>query len=137
MRYLLDTNIVSQAAGGRSSAIVRTRLDQHGHACAVASTTLEEVVFGISRLTDVRRRMVVAMTMQEALSGLDVLPFDEEAARWLGQERARLVSKGRTLGYADLQIAAVAVVRGLIVVTHNVKDFEPVEGVQVEDWLST
>lgn len=63
-----------------------------------------------------------------------VLPYDERAAAWHAVERARLDAVGRTRPILDGQVAAVAAVNGLTVVTANVRDFEPFEGVTIEDW---
>src|SRR2546428_68996 len=57
-----------------------------------------------------------------------------DAAEWHARERARLASIGRTVPFADGQIAAVARVNDMVVVTANVGDFEVFRGVEVEDW---
>lgn len=50
------------------------------------------------------------------------------------RERVRLESAGRTIPYADGQIAAIAVVHALTLVTANVRDFRAVEGLRLDDW---
>ena len=51
-----------------------------------------------------------------------------------GQIRASLASAGTPIGAYDLQIAAIALVNNLILVTHNTREFERVSGLQLEDW---
>ena len=63
-----------------------------------------------------------------------ILPYDEAAATWHGQERARLERIGRPAPYVDGQIAAIAHVHGLTVVTANTEDFSRFKGVTVRDW---
>lgn len=63
-----------------------------------------------------------------------ILPYDEAAADWHADERARLAAIGLTPPFADGQIAAVAAVNGLVLVTANVADFRHFQGVTVEDW---
>jgi len=70
------------------------------------------------------------------LKTLDVLPCDRRAAEWHARQRARLVNEGRTPPYLDGQIAAIAAVNGLTLVTHNVTDFAAFEGLTVEDWFA-
>jgi tRNA(fMet)-specific endonuclease VapC len=67
-------------------------------------------------------------------ASFQILPYDEPAARWHAEERARLESIGSTIPYVDDQIAAIAHTNGLIVVTVNVKDFRRMKDLQVEDW---
>ena len=69
------------------------------------------------------------------LPELPVLPFDASAARRYGEVRAELERRGTPLGDADLRIAAIALARGLTVVTGNVRHFQRVPGLPVENWL--
>ena len=63
-----------------------------------------------------------------------MLDYDREAADWHALERARLRSTGKKPPFVDGQIAAIAFVNDLILVTSNVRDFEGFRGVQVQSW---
>ena len=63
-----------------------------------------------------------------------ILPFDEVAADRFGDIRAYLEKRGTPIGPYDMQIAAIALVHGLIVVTHNVNEFSRVPNLKIEDW---
>lgn len=63
------------------------------------------------------------------------LPYDEAAATWHGEERARLEELGKPAPFVDGQIAAVAHVHGLVLVTTNKTHFEGFKGLIVENWL--
>jgi tRNA(fMet)-specific endonuclease VapC len=63
-----------------------------------------------------------------------ILPYDEAAAAWHGEERARLESLGRPVPFVDGQIAAIAHVNGLILATTNDKDFVRFKGLAVRNW---
>ena len=76
------------------------------------------------------RAQVLAFT-----SPFKSLPFDDPAAEHYGQLRAHLASGGQLIGPYDLQIAAIALAHGLVVVTHNTKEFSRVPGLVIEDWL--
>ena len=65
---------------------------------------------------------------------LEVLPFDNKAAYHFGQIRATLYREGRPIGPYDMMIAGQARAGGLILVTNNVKEFERVQGLVLEDW---
>jgi tRNA(fMet)-specific endonuclease VapC len=62
------------------------------------------------------------------------LPYDEAAATWHGEERARLEALGKPAPFVDGQIAAVAHVHGLVLVTTNEMHFRGFKGLQVENW---
>ena len=66
---------------------------------------------------------------------LPVLPFDGDAARRYGEVRAELECQGTPLGEADLRIGAIALSRGLTVVTGNIRHFQRIPGLSVENWL--
>jgi tRNA(fMet)-specific endonuclease VapC len=66
---------------------------------------------------------------------LPILPYDERAAAWHAEERARLEKAGRPAPFVDAQIAAVAVTNRVPVVTANVLDFKVFRGVVVHNWL--
>jgi tRNA(fMet)-specific endonuclease VapC len=63
-----------------------------------------------------------------------ILPFGDEAALIGGQVRARLASSETPIGSYDLLIAAIALANNLTLVTHNTREFERVDGLQIEDW---
>ena len=63
------------------------------------------------------------------------MSYDELAAGWHGRERARLEALGKPAPYVDGQIAAIAEVNDLILVTANTKDFARFKGLTVENWL--
>ena len=60
-------------------------------------------------------------------------PFDEPAAKKAREVRAKLATLGTPIGPYDLQIAAIAIVNNLILVTHNIQEFSRVEGLRFED----
>jgi tRNA(fMet)-specific endonuclease VapC len=68
-------------------------------------------------------------------SGLEVLPYDVEAARRYGRLAATLLDAGVPIGVEDTMVAAHALSRGLTLVTHNRKHFERVKGLRVADWF--
>ena len=62
------------------------------------------------------------------------LPFDDQAASIYGQIRADLAGKGLSIGPNDLMIAAIALAKGVTLVTHNTREFNRVAGLSIEDW---
>ena len=68
------------------------------------------------------------------LGSFPILPYDEAAATWHGEERARLDALGRPAPLVDGQIAAIANVNGLVLATTNDNDFAGFKGLTVENW---
>lgn len=137
LKYLLDTNIVSEPVRKVPNPKVMKRLEATGGELAIAATSWHELLFGVLRLDKSPRRTALEQyllgTIQQAIP---VLSYDVEAATWFSQEHARLASQGLTPSYPDGQIAAVAAVNDLILVTRNVNDFAQFSGLQVENWFS-
>ena len=74
------------------------------------------------------------MKLAEFLASFLSLPFDDRAAEACGALRSKLATAGTPIGPYDLQIAAIAPSRGLVLVTHNTKEFARVDGLKWEDW---
>jgi tRNA(fMet)-specific endonuclease VapC len=134
-RYLLDTSIVSSPISKVPSQEIIKRLDSHGHECAIAAPVWHELVYGCQRLPQGKRRDALETYLQDVvLTSFPVLSYDETAAAWHGHERARLDGLGKPAPYTDGQIAAIASVNELILVTINVKDFSRFKDLKVENW---
>lgn len=63
------------------------------------------------------------------------MPFTQQDAYHAGQIRADLKQKGTPIGVYDALIAGQAVAQELILLIHNAKEFERVDGLKFEDWL--
>jgi tRNA(fMet)-specific endonuclease VapC len=97
------------------------------------AVTLGELLYGAAR----RGGATLTQKVRELVIGaLPVLPFDERAAEVYGPLRARLEADGRRLDEPDLRIASIALSRGLVVVTGNVRHFSRVPDLKVENWLA-
>lgn len=137
LRYLLDTSVVSSPISKRPSPEIIERLEIDGQQCAIAAPVWNELIYGIHRLPRGKRRAALETYLRDVvLASFPVLAYDEAAARWHGIERARLEGLGKPAPYVDSQIAAIAHVNELIVVTVNVKDFTRFKDIDVENWAT-
>lgn len=137
LRYLLDTAIVSEPVAKKPNPKVIKRLGQNGLYCALAAPVWHELVYGCNRLPDGKRRTALEEFLQVVIrASFPILPYDEVAAAWHGNERARLEELGRVAPYVDGQIAAVARTQNLVLVTPNVKHFARFEGLTVVNWMT-
>lgn len=134
-RYLLDTSIVSAPIAKIPDAVVVKRLEQRGHECAIAAPVWHELIFGCRRLPKGARRDALEHYLEDVVrASFQILAYDEIAAGWHAQERARLESIGRPAPYVDGQIAAIAYVNELVLITANTKDFVRYKELTVENW---
>lgn len=135
--FLLDSNVLAEPTKPEpNDSLVRHLREHEGH-LYTAATVWHELVFGVWRLPESKRRSA----LQDYLDGLastelKLLPYDQRAAEWHGRERARLQALGKTPPFADSQIAAVAAVNDMTLVTHNTKDFTVFSGLRVVDWMT-
>lgn len=133
--YLLDTDILSNLLKRTPSTTLIAKLatvpvEQQ----FTSSITLGELVYGAYRLGS-RTGALLERLDKALLPNLPVLPFDVAAARRYGETRAELERQGIQVGDADLRIAAIALARSLTVITGNVRHFQRVPGLPVENWL--
>lgn len=135
LRYLLDTSVVSLPMSKRPDPRVLQRLDIDGPECAIAAPVWHELTYGCRRLPPGKRRAALETYLYEVVrASFPILPYDEAAAAWHGEERARLESIGRPAPFVDGQIAAIAHVHGLVLVTGNHQDFRRFKGLTLENW---
>ena len=129
MKYLLDTNaVVSFFRDPRSKVAQRLTL-QSNEDVGVPSIVLHELFYGAFHGTQTS----LSLQAIEALH-LGWVEFDLEDARASGEIRADLAKRRKSIGPYDVLIAGQAKARGLILVTHNVREFTRVPGLQIEDW---
>ena len=136
IRYLLDTNVISEPARPDPSDRVVRRLETHDGEVALPSVAWHELIYGVWRMEEGQRREYLADYLNEVVRpAMPIIPYDQAAARWHGKARAHLEAQGQTRPFADAQIAATAATRDLILVTRNTADFEPFDDLHVESWF--
>lgn len=135
LRYLLDSNVVSEPLRPSPNPGVLRKLREHEGEVGIASVVWHELVFGWERLPASRKKQnIEAYLFKVIQSTMPIVPYSQEAAEWHARQRARLMAVGRTPPFPDSQIAATAKVNHLVLVTANQSHFELFEGLPVEDW---
>jgi tRNA(fMet)-specific endonuclease VapC len=131
MRYLLDTNVVSDLIRnpqGRVSEHIR----RVGEAQVCTSIIVAaELRYGATKKGSPR----LTNQLEAVLGALDVLPFEAPADAAYGLIRTRLERAGRPIGGNDLLIAAQAIALGYTVVSDNEREFARIDGLPRENWL--
>lgn len=130
MKYMLDTNICIYVQKQIPSVLANFH-DKAEEGLAISVITLAELEHGAAKSTRPEKSRVALMKF---LSLVTVLPFDRKSAYEYGQIRAALEKNGTPIGPLDMQIAAHAKAENLILVTNNTREFQRVEGLQIENW---
>ena len=129
--YLLDTNTCVRYLNGHS-VNVRDRLRRTPAAqIVVCSVVKAELYAGAAKSTDPARTRA---NQDRFLAPLVSLPFEDAAADTYGRIRAALERAGTPIGPYDLQIAAIALTHGCMLVTHNTREFGRIPGLALDDW---
>ena len=128
---MLDTNIVVYTMKNRPSR-VRNAFKRHSGQMAVSTVTLGELVYGAEKSTFPERNL---SEVERLMAHLEVLPFDGSAATHFGQLRDEIARAGTPIGPYDQMIAGHARSLGLVLVTNNLREFERVPGLRVDNWI--
>ncbi len=137
LKYLLDTNIISELMRPAPNPIVLNKVDLYKEETATASTVVHELLYGGLRLPESKRRKAFLDYINNSVLNLPILGYDSRSAQCHAQERARLSRIGKTLAFADGQIASIASSNDLILVTNNVADFQYFENLKIENWFES
>lgn len=130
LKYMLDTNIVIYTIKNRPT-VVKAAFEQHYGQMCISSVSLMELIYGAEKSAAVERNL---RDIEGFAARMEVLPFDAEAAIHSGQIRAELAKSGKAIGPYDQMIAGHARANGLILVTNNLREFERVSGIRLENW---
>ncbi|GGX48398.1 type II toxin-antitoxin system tRNA(fMet)-specific endonuclease VapC [Saccharospirillum salsuginis] len=132
LKYMLDTNICIYTIKNKPEQ-VRVAFNQHHDQLCISTITLMELIYGAEKSAAPDRNLEV---VEGFAARLEVLDYNTEAAAHSGQIRAELARNGTPIGPYDQMIAGHARSRGLILVTNNVREFERVPGIRVQDWVN-
>lgn len=135
MKFLLDTNVISESVKTSPNEAALNLIKHHQLEIVTAAPVWHELCYGSQRLPSSHKKDIIESFLNDVLRpNMIILPYDERAAEWHAQERARLSSIGQTPSIVDGQIAGITKVNGLILVTRNTTDFKKFSGLKVENW---
>ena len=129
--YLLDTNVCIVYLKNRNSQVNNYFQRLESDKIAVCSVVKAELFYGSRRSNNPQKSLNIQLLfLQQFVS----MPFDDACAEVYGKIRADLAKAGTPISSNDIQIASIALVNDLILVTHNVREFSRIEGLKIEDW---
>ncbi len=131
LRHMLDTNICIYVIKNRPAGL-RERFNRLADQLCISAVTLAEIIYGAEKSS---RQTENIKVVEQFASRLDVLPFGERAATHYGQIRADLERAGRPIGLYDMMIGGHARSEGLTLVSNNVREFQHIEGLRIDNWV--
>ena len=131
--FMLDTDTCIFLMRGESPALAAKVQSAPLQQQVMSAVTFAELTYGVQVSAAAKRKQNQSV-LDSLVLHLAVLDWPQDAAKHYAEIRADLKKRGAQLGAADLMIAAHARAMGAIVVTNNVKDFERVKGLEVENW---
>ena len=132
MRYMLDTNICVYLIRKKPISVIhRLQALKISDVC-VSSVTLAELEYGVAKSRQPEQNR---WAFTEFLAPLDIMVFDDSAAREYGILRFDLERSGKTVGAMDMLIAAHALSMDMTLVTNDASEFRQIEALPMENWV--
>jgi len=132
MTYLLDTNICIYIINEQPAQVLQRVIQAGRDSLAISTVTAAELAFGVAKSTRPDSRA----KLENFLSKFPILDWDQDAAWIYGNVRKALEAKGQRIGERDLLLACQALAMDATMVTNNTREFERVEGLKLENWVS-
>ncbi len=132
MKYLLDTNICTYIINNKPPQVTQYFQRCNFGDIGISSITVAELNYGIEKSKQRDRNRAA---LEQFLAPLTVLPFDHAASDRYGELRQHLERIGQPIGPMDMLIAAHALSLNVIVVTNNVREFQRVPKLMIENWV--
>lgn len=134
MKYVLDTNVVSELMG--SNKRVQARLSRLAPKdIAIPQPVFAEIAFGIERLPKSKRRDLLRESLDLIRAEIHPVAWSNKVTDAFASIKASLERSGRLIEDFDIAIAAHAQATGAVLVTANSKHMERIAGLELEDWL--
>jgi len=133
MKLMLDTNVCIYIIKQQPVAVLKRFLEYQIGDIGISSITLSELRYGVAKSTHQEKN---AKALDEFITPLEVVSFDEKAAHVYGEIRAALEKAGTPIGAMDMLIAAHAVSLGIPLVTNNTREFVRITSLNVIDWIN-
>lgn len=131
MKYFLDTNICIYFLKGINEKIKSRLLEKHPDEIKISSIVQAELLYGAEKSIKKEENL---KNIQKFLFPFEIVAFGENESNSYSKIRAELEKEGRVIGPNDLLIAATVLENDGILITNNVKEFERVKNLRIENW---
>jgi len=129
--YLLDTNMCIFAIKRKPEKVFDLIKSKTNEGIFISSLTIAELEFGVQNSERVEKNRIALLKF---ISFFNILNFDDSDAIDYGKIKVKLRKNGEIIGPIDMLLAAQAINKDMIFITNNVREFNRIEGLKVEDW---
>jgi len=133
MKYLIDTNICIYIMNKRPALVIKKFKQFELGDVGISTITVSELQYGVAKSIYLKENQ---QRLEQFMAPLEILAYDEMAAKVYGDIRFHLEKNGQPIGPLDVLIAAHALSKNLILVTNNDKEFKRIKNLQVENWTN-
>ncbi len=130
--YFLDTNTCIYFLNGRYESVKNMLLSTPPNEIGIPVIVKAELLLGVQKSTRIEENL---HKVEEFLQPFKVVSFSDNMAYTYAKIREQTESKGTPIGPNDLFIASIVMFSGGTLITHNVKEFERIEGLKINDWV--
>lgn len=131
MKYLIDTNICIYIMNKKPASVIDKFMSVAIGEIGISSITVSELQYGVAKSN---RKIENTKRLNEFLLPFETLSYDSDAAAVYGNIRAQLENTGQIIGPLDLLIGAHALSQNLTIITNNIREFDRIDGLVVENW---
>lgn len=128
--FLLDTNICIYIINNNPPHVFERFSQYKAGQLGISSISASELTFGVAKSKSERNKKA----LNKFLSPLKILPYDERVIWHYAKLRNQLQSTGKVIGSLDMLIAAHAISLNATLVTNNIKEFERIEDLLIDNW---
>jgi len=129
---MLDTNICIYIIKNRPKSVKQKFQEFSIGELCISSITVSELMYGAFKSQFVEKNL---KAIESFLMPFEIVDYDYMASIEYGRIRANLERKGTVIGNMDMQIAGHALALDLVLVTNNIKEFERVLGLELDNWV--
>lgn len=131
-KFLLDTNICIYIIKKNPESVIQRLTSHNIQECAISSITYAELIYGAEKSSNPEKNH---RTVEKFIVPFEILPWDNNCAKFYGEIRTYLEKRGEPIGILDEMIAAHALSEGVTLVTNNEKHFKRVPELNFENWV--
>lgn len=134
MKYLLDTNICIYIIKEKPTQVLDKFKTLAPTDVAISSITVAELCYGAYKS---QQRAKNQNALNQFFLPLEIVAYDEKATQHYAEIRGELEKKGIVIGAMDMLIASHALSLGITLVTNNVKEFQRIPNLSIENWAES
>ncbi len=133
MKYLIDTNICIYIMNHHPPEVLQKFKSVGVGEMGISSITVSELHYGACKSIHIKENI---HRLDEFLCPFEIIPYDEDASKCYGKIRSQLEKKGKVIGPLDMLIAAHALSKKLILISNNIKEFNRIKSLNVQNWVN-